>query len=77
MMSRSRPSGHIKAQKEVKVREGYMCLRCGGVYEDSHGHHLLYYSEGGPANFHTMTTMCPACHRKYHAKRANIDIIRF
>ncbi|WP_459678880.1 HNH endonuclease [Pseudomonas fluorescens] len=54
-----------------------MCLRCGGVYKDAHGHHLLYYSEGGPANYHTMTTKCPSCHRLYHAKKANIDIIRF
>ncbi|WP_421696798.1 HNH endonuclease [Acinetobacter soli] len=54
-----------------------MCLRCGGVYADAHGHHLLYFSEGGPANFYTMTTMCPPCHSKYHTKKANIDIIRF
>ena len=54
-MSKRRPSDHIKAQKEVKKREGYMCLRCGGVYADAHGHHLLYFSEGGPANFYTMT----------------------
>ncbi|WP_407929141.1 HNH endonuclease [Desulfomarina profundi] len=54
-----------------------MCLRCGGVFKDSHGHHLLYYSEGGPANYQTMATMCPGCHRKYHSKKANIDIIRF
>ena len=76
-MSKKRPPSHVKAQKEVKEREGYMCLRCGGVYKDAHGHHLLYYSEGGPANYHTMATKCPKCHRKYHAKKANIDIIRF
>jgi len=76
-MSKRRPTNHVNAQKEVKKREGYMCLRCAGVYADAHGHHLLYYSEGGPANFYTMTTMCPPCHRKYHSKKANIDIIRF
>jgi len=76
-MSKKRPYSHNKEQKKVKEREGYLCLLCGGVHSDAHGHHLLYYSEGGGANYHTMTTMCKKCHVKYHNKKSNVDIIRF
>lgn len=72
-----RPYAHIKAQKEVKEMEGYMCIFCGGIYNDAHGHHLLPYSEGGPATIHAMTTACIACHQRYHAGRSGPDIIRF
>jgi 5-methylcytosine-specific restriction endonuclease McrA len=76
-MSKRRSYKHIKAQKEVKEQEGYMCLLCGEVFSNAHGHHLMYYSEGGSATFHSMTTLCPTCHQRYHSGKARPDIIRF
>lgn len=76
-MGKCRPYKHIKAQKEVKKLEGYMCLLCGDVFSDAHGHHLMYYSEGGSATIHCMTTVCPQCHRRYHNGQARPDVIRF
>ncbi len=72
-----RPSEHRKVQKEVKEFEGYQCLVCGVVTSDAHGHHLISYSEGGPADLQNMTTLCPSCHRKYHSGELDIDIYRF
>lgn len=76
-MASKRPSEHIKAQKKIKELEANQCLLCGVVAKPAHGHHLIYYSEGGAANTQNMVTLCPKCHRDYHSGKLNIDIYRF
>lgn len=76
-MSKHRPYDHVKAQKEVKKLEAYQCLVCGTVANPAHGHHLIYYSEGGAGNIQNMATLCPKCHSAYHSGKLKIDIYRF
>lgn len=72
-----RPTDHIKAQKEGKEQESYMCMLCLKQYKGNHGHHLIHYSENGPAISENIVTLCPDCHKKYHAGEIPIDIGRY
>ncbi len=74
-MSKRRPREQIKAQRETVNMEGGICLVCGS--EKAQGHHLIYYSEGGPADVRAMMGLCLKCHADYHAGRLKIDIDRF
>lgn len=76
---KTRPSEHIKAQKQVKEIENYQCMICGIEIKDkreAHGHHLIYYKDGGAGDVQNMTTLCASCHRKYHNGELNVDIYR-
>ncbi|GAB4340939.1 MAG: hypothetical protein OHK0047_32440 [Leptolyngbyaceae cyanobacterium] len=74
-MAKKRPKEHIKAQRETVKMEGGVCLVCGAG--KAQGHHLVYYSEGGPADVQAMVGLCPKCHADYHAGRLKVDIDRF
>lgn len=76
-MAKKRSNEHINAQKKGKEVEGYVCAVCLKVSKSNHGHHIIYYSEGGPGNHINIITLCPECHRLYHAGKLNLDIIRF
>lgn len=76
-MAKRRSKEHINAQKKGKEIEGYVCAICLKVCKDSHGHHIIYYSEGGPGTPQNIITLCPKCHRLYHSGKLNLDIIRF
>lgn len=76
-MAKRRSNEHIKAQRKGKEMEGYVCAACGKISKSNHGHHIEYYSEGGPGNAYNIITLCPECHSLYHAGKLNIDIIRF
>lgn len=73
----NRPYEHIKAQKEGKEEGGYRCVVCGKVDKGNHGHHVIYYSEGGPASKKNIIVLCIECHSLYHAGKLNIDIYVF
>lgn len=73
-MGRSRSSEHLNAQKAVKELEEYQCFFCGRIDKKAHGHHVIYYSEGGPASERLMITLCPPCHRGYHNGKLKIDL---
>ncbi|MDM8566018.1 HNH endonuclease [Candidatus Halobeggiatoa sp. HSG11] len=75
-MSKNRPSSHIKVQKKIKEMEGFECAACGS-FENSQGHHLIPYSEGGMPHIQNMLTLCKSCHNKYHSGKLKIDIDRF
>ena len=68
---------HVKAQKKGKELDSYMCFFCNVVDKKNHGHHIVPYSEGGDASIGNMMTLCPKCHRDYHARRLQVDIVRF
>ena len=72
-----RPAAHRKAQREGKIRDDYACAFCGRQLLENQGHHIIPYSEGGPASTDNILTLCPRCHRAYHNGEINIDIIRF
>jgi 5-methylcytosine-specific restriction endonuclease McrA len=72
-----RNSKHIKAQKEGKRLDEYMCFFCLDTFKGNHGHHIILYSEDGIASVNNMITLCPDCHRKYHSGKLNIEIGRF
>ena len=72
-----RNSKHIKAQKEGKKMDEFMCFFCLETFEGNHGHHIIFYSEDGIASVHNMITLCSKCHREYHAGKLNIEIGRF
>lgn len=72
-----RDSAHIRAQKEGKELDQYVCFFCSKQFRGNHGHHIIYYSEGGSPSVHNMITLCPECHRAYHSGIINADILRF
>ena len=76
-MAQKRSSAHIKAQKEGKEIDEYMCFFCYRQFKGNHGHHIILYSEGGVASSDNMVTLCPECHREYHNGKIKLDLIRF
>lgn len=68
---------HIKVQRASKQLDAFMCFFCNDVHPSNHAHHMILYSEGGEASINNMITLCPKCHRDYHAGRLHIDIGRF
>jgi 5-methylcytosine-specific restriction endonuclease McrA len=72
-----RDSNHIRAQRKTKEIDEYMCFFCTQVDKKSHGHHLIYFSEGGPGSVINTITACPTCHRLYHNGKLKIDLLRF
>ncbi len=77
MASKNRPKEHQKAQKLVKQRDGNECEIWGKIEKIAHGHHVIAYSDGGPADLKNMMTLCPDCHRAYHNGEIKVDIWRF
>ncbi|MBE9128636.1 MULTISPECIES: HNH endonuclease [unclassified Coleofasciculus] len=77
MASQKRPKEHLKVQKVVKQRDGYKCEICGQVTQNAHGHHVIPFSEDGPADLKNMMTLCPDCHKAYHKGDLHVDIWRF
>ena len=76
-MTKKRSNEHIRAQKAGKALDANMCFLCGSVQSGNHGHHIILYSEGGVASTSNIMTLCPGCHRDYHAGKIKIDIGRF
>ncbi len=76
-MATKRNSTHIKAQKEGKEIDQFMCFFCLDVCKSNHGHHIFLYSEEGSASTNNMITLCPKCHRLYHSNKLNVEIDRF
>ena len=76
-MSKKRDYTHIKAQLDGKEADAYMCFICGKVDKSNHGHHIAYYNESGAPTIRNMITLCPDCHRLYHAGKIKLDISRF
>lgn len=72
-----RPYSHIIAQKTGKELDSYMCFFCNKVDKGNHGHHIVFYSEGGEASVKNIMTLCPDCHREYTVGKLHIDIGRF
>lgn len=68
---------HVKAQREGKEVDEFMCFFCHLIAKCNHGHHIILYSEDGDATVANMITLCPKCHRDYHAGILRIDIGRF
>ena len=73
----SRSYDHVKAQKEGKKRDSYMCFFCGRICTKNHGHHIIQYAEDGPGTASNIITLCQECHREYHAGKIQIDIGTF
>lgn len=77
MASQRRPREHLKVQREVKLRDGNECEICAKVSKIADGHHVIAYSDGGPADLKNMMTLCPECHKAYHHAKIQVDIWRF
>ncbi|MCB5315609.1 HNH endonuclease [Yersinia intermedia] len=76
-MNQKRSSNHLKVQKEGKELDAYLCFFCNKVDTKNHGHHIILFSENGNTSTDNIITLCPDCHREYHAVRIKIDIGRF
>ena len=76
-MTQRRSSAHIRAQQESKEIDQYTCFFCLKQFHGNHGHHIIFYSEGGTADTQNMITLCPECHRAYHSGKIKLDITRF
>ena len=69
---------HVKQQKAIKAAEEHICVVCwADDKKHARGHHLIPFSEDGPASLSNFVTLCNDCHKKYHAKKLNIDLYRF
>ena len=76
-MSNKRGKEHIKAQKDGKNQDDFMCFFCLKVFNKNHGHHIIFFSEDGNPSKDNIITLCPECHRNYHNRKLNIEIGRF
>ena len=72
-----RPKEHQDAQRIGKQQENNICIICGQQTDSAQGHHIIFYSEGGPADTQNITAMCKRCHDLYHQGKLNVDIDRF
>ena len=82
MSKKRRPPEHVRAQREGKERDEYMCAFCHKQVTDEEryliqGHHIIQYAEDGPATKDNIITLCKECHDDYHAGKLNIDISAF
>jgi 5-methylcytosine-specific restriction endonuclease McrA len=69
-----RNNDHVKAQKEGKIRDGYVCQICGSE-EHVEGHHIVDVQYGGASSSDNIITLCKKCHMKVH--KGQIDISLF
>lgn len=69
-----RNSAHLRAQKEGKERDGYVCQICGSK-NHVEGHHIVDYQYGGKASADNIVTLCHDCHKDVH--RGKLDIMIF
>lgn len=76
-MAQKRDSSHIRAQREGKELDQYVCFFCHKQFHGNHGHHIILYSEGGAPSVNNMITLCQKCHSEYHSGKLNIDLFRF
>ena len=76
-MTQKRSSAHIRAQKEGKEADQFVCFFCLRQFQGNHGHHIMLYSEGGEPSVNNMVTLCPQCHRDYHSGKIKLDLSRF
>ena len=76
-MPQKRSSEHLRAQKDGKKLDQYVCFFCLRKFQGNHGHHIIAYSEGGEADTQNIVTLCPECHRDYHNGKIKLDILRF
>ena len=76
-MGEKRNSMHIKAQKDGKELDSFMCFFCLETSKSNHGHHIIQYSESGNGDIENIITLCEKCHRDYHSGKIKIDLGRF
>lgn len=76
-MAQKRNSAHIRAQREGKELDQFVCFFCLKQFQGNHGHHIMLYSEGGEPSVNNMVTLCPQCHRDYHSGKIRLDLSRF
>lgn len=60
-----RDSGHVRAQREGKVRDNHTCQICGSTGH-TQGHHIVDVQFGGAASKDNIVTLCPECHKRAH-----------
>ena len=60
-----RPTAHIRAQREGKVRDLFICQVCGST-EHIEGHHIIDHQYEGAANVDNIISLCHDCHSKVH-----------
>ena len=46
-MPGKRSGEHLRAQREGKELDQYVCFFCLKKFQGNHGHHIMLYSEGG------------------------------
>lgn len=76
-MGQKRSSEHLRAQREGKEWDQYVCFFCLRQFHVNHGHHIMLYSEGGEPSVRNMVTLWPECHRDYHRGKIKLDLHRF
>lgn len=76
-MAQKRSNEHLRAQREGKELDQYVCFLCLRQFHGNHGHHIIPYSEDGEPSVQNMITLCPECHRAYHSGKIKLDIGRF
>lgn len=72
-MMAARGTEHIKAQREGKERDSYVCQICGSR-DHVEGHHMIDYQYGGAASADNIITLCRKCHKEVH--RGHVDLVK-
>ncbi len=65
------PDQYRQLCDQVLARDGWRCQFCGSQ-EYLHAHHIRFRSQGGSDIEENLITLCFACHRALHDRRAEI-----
>lgn len=60
-----------KLQKEVLIRDNFICQEC-GCHTESPPHHIIFLSQGGSDTAGNLITLCMTCHAEKH----NIKVVK-
>ena len=54
------------AQKLVLAARDGGCISCGAHSEETHAHHIQFWSDDGPTEIPNLASLCPCCHNLIH-----------
>ena len=62
------------AQKLVLAARDGGCISCGAHSEETHAHHIRFWSDDGPTEIPNLASLCPRCHNLIHDHNWEVQV---
>ena len=62
------------AQKLVLAARDGGCISCGAHSEETHAHHIRFWSDDGPTEIPNLASLCPRCHNLIHDHNWQVQV---